>query len=123
MKIEINKVDKTNEVLIFAVSLLYVLTNVFMLLTKQYEALPIRNSIFFMGTKTSMLLASIVFFRSVRGWLSFFTVILLSFCVVNVFNEILYVLQIADVNSFLTILYEMAFILLLFIIYKKYGRG
>lgn len=123
MKITINKIDKTNEVLIFSVSWLYILTNVFMLLTKQYEAYEWRNIISFLGTKTSMLFTAIVFFRMVKGWLSLFTWLLLLFCIVNVFNEILFSFKIVDLNSFRTMLNEMVFVLVLFILYKKYGRG
>lgn len=122
MIVKATKVDKINEVLMFCASWLYVLTNAFMILTKEFEAYEWRNIISFIGTKSSMLLASIVFFRLSKGWLSLFTCLLL-FCMVNVFNEILYSFKIADLNSFLTILYEMLFILLLFILYKKYGRG
>ena len=121
MKIEINKVDKTNEVLMFFITLIYISTMVFIALTKQYEASEMRNNLSFIGNKSSMLLTAIVFFRQSKGLLKIFIFALLSFCIVNVGNEFLNIFKIVNTDAALCMFIESVLILLSVILYRIYA--
>ncbi len=122
MRIEINKNDRTNEILMFTVSMLYILTIVFMALTNDYAKYDWRNNISFFGTKTSMLLTAIVFFRSTRGLLSFFAMALLIVCCVNSINEFLYIFKVCNTDSYLLIFIETVLVFLALIAYKLWRK-
>jgi hypothetical protein len=107
----------------FTISMLYVMTVVFMAMTNQYADFWWRNAISFLGSKTSMLLTAIVFCRSTRGILSLFSMLLLIVCSVNLTNEILYVFKVCDTDSYSLIFVETVIVFFLIKLYKNYARG
>lgn len=122
MKVQINKMDKTNDKLILSLSLVYIFTTIFMALTKHLEAVELRNSICYIGDKTTDLLAGLVLFRATKGVVHLFSVAFLAVAIIRLFNDLLFVFHIVDVNSFFIILVEFTLVFISLIIYKMYGR-